>query len=95
VASTSEDLRRRDPSHSAPVGGAYRGATHIAGLWGYAQGGMIICPRCASKRVVLLTFPDGESIPRQVVPRPIARCADCGHRLTPQEITSQEKPSLN
>jgi DNA-directed RNA polymerase subunit RPC12/RpoP len=56
---------------------------------------MIICPRCGSKRVVLLTFPEEDSIPRHLVPRPIARCADCGHRLTPVEITRQEKASLN
>jgi DNA-directed RNA polymerase subunit RPC12/RpoP len=57
--------------------------------------GMIICPRCASRRVVLLTFPDDESVRTKSPLQPIARCADCGHRLTPQEITSQEKPSLN
>jgi DNA-directed RNA polymerase subunit RPC12/RpoP len=58
-------------------------------------GGMITCPRCASRRVVLLTFPEDEPVRTKSVPRPIARCADCGHRLSPQEITSQEKPSLN
>jgi len=56
---------------------------------------MIICPRCASKRVVLLTFPEEEHARREAAPRPIARCADCAHRLTPEEITTQEKPSLN
>lgn len=56
---------------------------------------MIICPRCASKRVVLLKFPEEESGRHEVAARPIARCADCGHRLTPEEITTQEKPSLN
>ena len=62
---------------------------------GVVPGGMIICPRCASRRVVLLTFPDDEHVRPKEAPRPIARCADCAHRLTPQEITNQEKPSPN
>jgi DNA-directed RNA polymerase subunit RPC12/RpoP len=57
---------------------------------------MIICPRCASRRVVLLTFPDDQPVRTKDAARPMARCADCAHRLTPQEIANQEeKPSLN
>jgi DNA-directed RNA polymerase subunit RPC12/RpoP len=67
----------------------------VSSTWGVFPGGMIICPRCASRRVVLLTFPEDEPVRTKSAPQPIARCADCGHRLTPQEITTQEKPSLN
>ena len=62
---------------------------------GVFPGGMIICPRCSSRRVVLLTFPDDEPVRTNDAPRPMARCADCAHRLTAQEIASQEKPSAN
>jgi|HubBroStandDraft_4_1064222.scaffolds.fasta_scaffold05689_6 DNA-directed RNA polymerase subunit RPC12/RpoP len=50
------------------------------------------CPVCGSDRVVPLTFETavGELL-AELPERPLAKCADCGHRLTAAEIAAQEK----
>lgn len=53
------------------------------------------CPDCGSDRVILLTFPQDEFIGDQVGERPLAKCAECGHRLTVAEVAVQEDLSPN
>ena len=54
------------------------------------------CPSCGSARVIPLTFPPGAGIGLAELPeRPLAKCAECGYRLTAGEIEAQEGPSRN
>ncbi len=53
---------------------------------------MLVCANCASDRVIPLTFPSVlvEEIFLKAPDRPVAKCVDCGHRLTAAEVATQE-----
>jgi DNA-directed RNA polymerase subunit RPC12/RpoP len=51
---------------------------------------MIRCPLCGSERLVLLTFPqDAEVGTPDDADRPLAKCVNCEHRLTVQQVSEQ------
>jgi predicted RNA-binding Zn-ribbon protein involved in translation (DUF1610 family) len=56
---------------------------------------VLVCPNCGSDRVISLTF--SPIVLTEVViempDRPIAKCADCAHRLTAVEVAAQEQPA--
>jgi Zn finger protein HypA/HybF involved in hydrogenase expression len=55
---------------------------------------MLICPKCESDRVISLTFPpDLGELMVGMPDRPVAKCADCGHELSAEEVTAQDEPS--
>jgi hypothetical protein len=53
---------------------------------------MLVCANCASDRVIPLTFPTVliEQLFLEASDRPVAKCVDCGYRLTAAEVTAQE-----
>jgi len=53
---------------------------------------MLVCGNCASDRVIPLTFPSVliEQLFLEAPDRPVAKCVDCGYRLTASEVAAQE-----
>lgn len=53
---------------------------------------MLLCTKCGSDRVVPLTFPSVliEQVYVEAPERPLAKCVECGYRLTAAEVTRQE-----
>ena len=53
---------------------------------------MLLCSQCGSDRVLPLTFPSVliEQLFLEAPERPLAKCVDCGYRLTAAEVTAQE-----
>jgi DNA-directed RNA polymerase subunit RPC12/RpoP len=52
---------------------------------------MVVCPKCRSDRLVLLTFSAALGDEKLDLPeRPVAKCANCGHRLSAAEVAAQE-----
>ena len=56
---------------------------------------MLLCTQCGSDRVIPLTFPSVvlEALFVEAPDRPVAKCVDCGYRLTAVEVTHQEDVS--
>jgi DNA-directed RNA polymerase subunit RPC12/RpoP len=50
------------------------------------------CPACGSDRVIPLSFPPvvRDEILIATPERPIAKCVECGHRLSALEVSVQE-----
>ena len=56
----------------------------------------LLCPSCGSDQVIPLNLPqDGVhgEILREMPERPLAKCIECGHRLTAAEVAAQEERS--
>jgi hypothetical protein len=53
---------------------------------------VLLCTQCGSDRVIRLTFPSVlvEALFVEAPDRPVAKCVDCGYRLTAVEVTAQE-----
>jgi DNA-directed RNA polymerase subunit RPC12/RpoP len=56
---------------------------------------MIRCPICGSERVILLTFDRAAADMLPDAERPLAKCVNCGHRLTTQQVLDQIGPISN
>jgi len=56
---------------------------------------MLLCTQCGGDRVIPLTFPSllVDALFIEAPDRPVAKCVDCGHRLTAVEVTAQEDVS--
>jgi len=51
----------------------------------------LVCPACRSDRVIPLNFPlVFGGIILDMPERPIAKCMDCGYRLSAQDVVAQE-----
>lgn len=55
---------------------------------------MLLCTACGSDRVVPLTFPSVlvEQLFIEAPDRPVAKCVECGHRMTAIEVADLEDP---
>lgn len=55
---------------------------------------VLTCPACGDDRAIPLTFgPVIEEIMVERPDRPLAKCVECGYRLSAGEIEAQEAPS--
>ena len=57
---------------------------------------MLLCLQCGSDRVIPLTFPSVlvEALFVEAPDRPVAKCVDCGSRLTAVDVAAQEDVSI-